>query len=625
MESSPKARKDEQHPQESDQQVSSPPGALVLVVPSGHSEPGLYIGAVDACLRGVKNFCNARALRSSGGLTMIYRMLPIALLAVLPGCFAPEVPAGGTGGSDATDAGSSGGSGGSSGPASETSSSSTGADASTGSGGVDTTEESSGSVGQPPTITLFTANGVESDLAVSVSSGVDLRVEATDADGTVVEAEFFRDGVSVAVIDMETGGGFAAEMLVSGAEENGDSDLEAVVRDNDGNTASATIDASFDLPNGGLIESWNFDNGVSASVYAIRPNAEGDQVVWTGAAEVANGTAVLRADRAEGASWQSTQNDGATFGSDIIIREDGTHLVAGSFDDAGDLTTGLFEYTSAGNTAGQTTINGAPNPGPNNWALGLEQDSDGRVYILGAYAGAGPSSYLARLTDDLTVDWKRDVTGSAMTDGSPVAYDFDVRADGMIAVVGGRAVGSDKLWIGIYDTSGDLQDQLTLSSEFDTSIGYDVSWFEDGGLVVSGTVNEGDGWARIVRAYDDELIEEWTLDGPSNDDFAQAVTTDAFGRTIAVSTETCSLNAAGALFDSCRLVVRSYDREGQLRWQHQAEGSDPEFNGPVLFLPGFKADVEVDRYGYVYVSAQHRLPLGGDERRSEWWAEKHHP
>ncbi|MGH1348899.1 MAG: hypothetical protein ACRBN8_45620 [Nannocystales bacterium] len=103
------------------------------------------------------------------------------------------------------------------------------------------------------------------------------------------------------------------------------------------------------------------------------------------------------------------------------------------------------------------------------------------------------------------------------------------------------------------------------------------------------------------------------------------MTTDAFGRTIAVSTETCSFNAGAALFDACRLVVRSYDREGQMRWQHQAEGTDPEFNGPVLFLPGFKADVEVDRYGYVYVSAQHRLPLGGDERRSEWWAEKHHP
>ena len=559
---------------------------------------------------------------------MTSKTLPIALLLATPACFAPGVPTGeDTEGSSSGSTGDAptGGPAPSSGP--DEGSSGAAATGSTNPGGESGSESggSSGDIGQGPAIDLFTANGSESTVTINASGDIALRVEASDPDGTVVEAEFSRDGTTIATVETEPAGTFETTLLVSGAEENGDSVLEVTVRDNDGNTATATIDGTFELPNGGLIESWNFDNGLGAAAYAIRPSDDGSQVLWTGSAEVSPGTNVLRADRVEGGAWQSTQNNVATFGSGIIIREDGTHLIAGSYQDGDDIATGLFEFDATGNAAGQSTINGAPTSGPDNWALALEQDDDGTAYVLGVHLGVGPSSYLTRLTNGLAVDWKRDITGSAMTDGSPFAYDFDVRADGMIAVVGSRVVGSDKLWLGIYDADGGLQDQLTLSSEFDTSVGYDVAWYDDGGLVVSGTVNEGDGWYRLVRAYDEDLLEDWTVDGPANDDFAQAVTTDAFGRAIVASTETCSLNAAGGLFESCRLVVRSYDRDGQLRWQHQAEGSDPEFNGPVLFLPGFKADVEVDRFGYVYVSAQHRLPVGGDERRSEWWAEKHHP
>lgn len=550
--------------------------------------------------------------------------LPLGLLLALAGCFSPSVPPGETGddgSSGATDGTSAGTSQGTSQGGTEGSSGQDDAD----SGSSDGSESgSSGQVGQPPVITLFTANGVESDLFVDFASGVDLHVEASDPDGTVVSAEFLRDGVSLGVVDVESEGGFDLEHLVSGAEENGDSGFEVIVTDNDGNTAQADLNALFELPNGGLIEGWNFDNGESASAYAVRPTSEGDSFVWAGVVEV-DGDPVLRVDREEGASWQSTLNDAGTFGADILIRNDGSHLVVGSFHDGDGLGTGVFEFSAAGNPTGQLLVNGAPTSGPDNWALALEADGEDRPYVLGFYAGGAGSSYLARLSDDLSIDWKRDVTGSAMTDGTPFAYDFDVRDDGMIAVVGGRPVGTNKLWLGIYDASGDLQEQMTINSEFDTSIGYDVAWFDDGGLVVSGTINEGDGWARFIRAYDDALLEDWTVDGPANDDFAQAVTTDAFGRAIVVSTETCSLNVDGGLFDSCRLVVRSYSRDGQLRWQHQAEGSEQELNGPVLWLPGFKADVETDRYGYVYVSAQHRLPLGGDQIRSEWWAEKHHP
>ena len=549
----------------------------------------------------------------------------------LPACFSPSVSAG----TDAEGAGTDAATGlvtstgrDTDGDGDPTSGDATGATMTTGGGGADDTGPADGSdstgAALGPTITLFTANGEDSALSVTVAGSILLEVEAEDEDGTVESAAFFRDGELLGMGTAAGSGAFELDFVASGEEENGSDVLEVVVTDDDGNTASAELAAEFQLPNGGLIEGWNFDNGLSASAYAIRPSRDGDEILWTGTAEI-DGEGTLRVDRVQGDDWQSTQNADSSFGSDILQREDGTYLVAGSRIDGGDTSTGLFRFSASGTALGDSSINGAPTNGPANWALALEDDDSGRAYVLGTYAGAGSASYLLRLSDDLQVDWKRDVTGSNSTDGSPFTYDFDVRGDGQVAVVGSRPVGSDKLWVAIYDADGELVDQLTLNSEFDTSIGYDVAWFEDGGLVVSGTYNEGDGWSRFVRAYTEDLLEDWTQTGPANDDFAQAVDTDAFGRVVVGSTETCSLNVEDALFDSCRLVLRSYTRDGQLRWQHQAEGGDAEFNGPVIFLPGFKADVETDRFGYVYLSAQHRLPTMPGDERSEWWAEKHHP
>lgn len=539
-----------------------------------------------------------------------------------PSCFAPSVPSP----ADTDGPASSG----SDGTADQTTAptdpgSSSGTDNSTGSSSETTSESadtSSSGENSGPQILVFTANGVEADLEVTQASAVQLHVEAVD-DGEIVSVEFLYDDGEIGV-GVSVGGGYDAEWVVSGAELNGAAPFRAIVTDDDGNAATASINSEFDMPNGGLIEGWNFDNGFSASVYGIHTSPDGDDLVWTGAAELTADTVALRVDRAEGGNWQSNQNTNSTFGADVTRLDGGGYVVAGSLVNGGDTTTGVFRYSAGGASMGQASINGAPNAGTTNWALGLEQDGDSRMYVMGFYGSAAPSSYLLRLSDDLSVDWKRDVSGAPDTDGSPFAYDFDVRDDGMIAVVGSRVVGADRVWLGIYDASGDLQDQLTLNSEFDTSIGYDVAW-GDSGLVLAGTANEGDGWMRLVRSYDAGLVERWTVLGAANGDFAQAVTVDDFGRTVVASTESCELNAAGGLFDSCVLALRSYDGDGQLRWEHLAEGADAEFNGPVLFLPGFKADVETDRFGYVYVSAQHRLPLGGGERRSEWWMEKHHP
>ncbi|MBV1859016.1 MAG: hypothetical protein KUG77_11445 [Nannocystaceae bacterium] len=124
--------------------------------------------------------------------------------------------------------------------------------------------------------------------------------------------------------------------------------------------------------------------------------------------------------------------------------------------------------------------------------------------------------------------------------------------------------------------------------------------------------------------YDETLTEQWTNLGPSNDDFTMAITADDHGHVISASTENCDFDGVSR-FEDCRLILRSYDDEGTLRWQHNAERGNAEFLGPQLFRPGSKADIEVDRYGFVYVSAFHERPLGGGGTRPEWWAEKHHP
>lgn len=49
---------------------------------------------------------------------------------------------------------------------------------------------------------------------------------------------------------------------------------------------------------------------------------------------------------------------------------------------------------------------------------------------------------------------------------------------------------------------------------------------DDGGLVAERIVNEGDDWPLLVRACDDDLLEEWAIDRRYDYDFARAATPD---------------------------------------------------------------------------------------------------
>ncbi len=563
-------------------------------------------------------------------------ILSVTLLVSAAGCFSPEVgvdsetataDADATGSSSATDNGSmSGPTPSGTGSSSSPGETETVADASSTAETAETAETidpttSETDAGAAPIVSLL-INGSEDPDAVASASGIEIEIGVEDPDGEVAGVELLVDGQPLDITLSEVSGGYRGEWIVSGAEVNGARVLEAVAVDDDGLEGSASGEVTLELPDGGLIEGWVYDNGEGGSALGIAPSPEGDEVVWSGQVFV-GGNQLMRVDRIVGDPWQGNGSTNDDQGGDVLRLNSGSHVVASAAGDAFDLDTRLRRYSPSGVAQGMGVFDGSDN-NASSWPLGLEADDAGDYYVLGAFTGAGAySSFLLKANSDYTQEWKRNLTASAETDGAPLVYDFDVRPDGQIAVVGSHAE-IEYLWLATYTPGGELEEQLSLPSEFDASIGFDVSWDPDGGLVVAGSADEGTGWGRFVRKYDSALLEEWTVDGPGNDDFGLAVTVDDHGHTVVAFTENCNFtNPFG--YNDCRLVLRSYDGSGAMRWQHVAEDSGSEFTGPLFYRPGAKPDVEVDRYGYIYVTALHDRPLGGGETRPQWWAEKHHP
>lgn len=557
----------------------------------------------------------------------------VALCALIPGCFNPTVDADTE--SDSTDsAPTSGGSAGTDGPTSNGSeSTNTDGAGSTETDPRETDSADTGSTetatdsgetesGAAPEIVAFTVDGEEGRVEVSSSRGLLLAAVVEDADDDLQTVEFFRDGDLLA-IGVPSGAAFEAEWIVSGASENGVGVLEVVATDGAGNTATASINAEVGVPNGGLVETWDFDGGELSSAYAVAVEPSGTEVVVVGNNEVA-GTSAFRADRVQGPNWGDTTAQDSRFASGVVWR-DGGYVVAGDlFESPTERNTQIRVYDESGNQTASALFDPTPG-GELNYPISMETDADGDLYVLGSYLAPGFRSYLMKATGSLDPEWDRDLTGSPETDGAVFAYGFAVREDGESVVVGSRPSGTPKAWIGRYDEGGSLVDQLVLLDEYETSTLYDAAWIPTGGFVVAGATDEGDGWRSFLRRYDDDFNVIWTADGAANDSFALSVDTDDFGNLAFVSAETCGFNQAAAQFVDCRMVVRKNTIDGELVWQFLSAGGAAEFDGPLLFLPGFKSDLTIDRVGYVYATGFHRRPVGGGETRREWWAQQLNP
>ncbi|MBV1859015.1 MAG: hypothetical protein KUG77_11440 [Nannocystaceae bacterium] len=402
------------------------------------------------------------------------RISPAALLLLCGGCFSPSVPTASAGADDsggategemATDAGTSG---------------ATDVDPETGSLGTDSTSEESsvGETEQPtetdsngagPSVEL-TVNGSNTPDVIDRASEVVVQVTASDPGGAIESVEILLDGMPLAGELEQVGDTTTARFIVSGADDNGTHLLEGVVTDNDGNVADDTVNFEYDLPNGGLIEAWSFDNGTGGNTLGIHPNEEGDEVVWIG--QVFDGAdQQMRVDRLVGPAWQENTTPNDDLGADVYPLANGGYVAATSAGDAFDTDTQLRRYSSNGTTVVSDTFDGSDN-GESNGPLGIETDSAGDNYVLGVFVGPEQfESYLLKTNEDLTQDWKRSLSGSPETDGMPFVYDFDVRPDGRIVLAGAE---SSRIWIAILSSDGEVEDQLTLVSEFDQSVAYDV-------------------------------------------------------------------------------------------------------------------------------------------------------
>ncbi len=562
----------------------------------------------------------------------IARFASAGLSLALTGCFAPDAPVD-TAGQDGSDTATETDDSGSGTQTTTTTESDTSADTTdgtqsgpgtdgptTGDTGTDDTGSADETSGSAAPVVELLVNGSAEPEAVEEASEVFVEATVTDVDGSVQSVEVLFDGTPISSPVVSNGDTWVARFVISGADDNGTHLIEAVATDDDDLSSSDSVNIDYDLPNGGLVEAWNFDNGEGGTVLGLHPTPDGDELVWSGQT-FSSGDQGMRIDRIVGPVWQKNATNSDDLGSDVHPLPNGGYIGASAQGDSFDLQTRLRRYAPNGTTVEAAVFDGSDN-GESNWPLGVEVDDAGDYYLLGAFVGPEQfESYLLKTNVNLTQEWRRSVSASPSTDGTPFVHDFDVRPDGRIALAGAE---TSRLWVATMNLDGELEDQVTLVSEFDQSIGYDIAWTPAGDLVVAGTVNEGDDWARLVRMYDDTLSEQWTVQGPANGDFAMAVTADDHGHIVVASTENCNFDGISQFMD-CRLILRSYDEDGGLRWQHNAENGGSEFLGPLLFRPGAKSDIEVDRFGYVYVSAFHERPLGGGETRSEWWAQQHHP
>lgn len=504
----------------------------------------------------------------------------------------------------------------------------------TGRTSIDSGETGTGEGNASPVIEL-TLNGSDANIELTQAGAVIVGIDASDIDGEVVRTEVSLGETLIAEVDGPPGDLGVVEWIFSGAEMNGPRDFLVTVRDNDGGEASAGLTAVVMMPNGGRKEDWTYDGGVTASAYAIATTPDGDQVAWVGQT-IQDGDSVFRADRVVGPVWNDKVVDSSKFAAGVVLRSDES-WVAASTPTANGNDTSLIRFSADGSQVAESQVDaGTPLLGADtsDYPIALRADGADGLYVLGSYLPTtGPNanrllSYLLKSTPGLDTEWLLRVSEEADVVGLPFVHDIDVDGAGNVLLAGVRGNGeSENAWIGKYSPGGVLEGQFA-EPDYDRSIAYSAAWTGDGGIVVVGTVGTVGGESSTFRAwtrrYDSNLSEQWSQVGATGGSFTEAVAVDDFGRIVTITTEGCEFDAVDFVFSDCDLVASKLTDAGTSVWNYVASTATGMFNGPVLFLPGFKADVTFDRFGYVYFSAQHKRTVG-NETRSEWWAEMHHP
>ena len=214
---------------------------------------------------------------------------------------------------------------------------------------------------------------------------------------------------------------------------------------------------------------------------------------------------------------------------------------------------------------------------------GIATDANGNVYVSGWTTGVlegsgfiGNDAFIRSYDRDGSVRWTRQFG----TDGSDVAVGIASDADGNVYVSGytsgvleGEHLGGFDAFVRSYDSRGNLRwtRQFGTGSNDEASA---IATDANGNVYVSG-FTRGDlerrnlgGRDAFVRSYDSRGTLRWTRQfGTDAEDEATGIATDANGNVYVAGWTTGAL--AGSNLGSLDAFVRSYDRNGSLRWTRQ--------------------------------------------------------
>jgi len=254
-------------------------------------------------------------------------------------------------------------------------------------------------------------------------------------------------------------------------------------------------------------------------------------------------------------------------------------------------------------------------------AFGVATDAEGNVYAAGYTfgdlegAGAGNADAFVRSYDgEGSLRWTRQFGTSADDEAFGVATDVEgnVYAAGYTRgdLEGPNAGGAD-VFIRSYDRDGSLRwtRQFGTSSE-DVASG--VATDASGNVYVTGyTLGDLEGpnagsEDAFIRSYDRDGSLRWTRQfGTSSEDVATGVATDASGNVYVTGYTYGALDGANSGFVD--VFVRSYDSAGGLRWTRQfGTGSGDVANG-----------VATDASGNVFIAGGTLGSLEGTSAGSE--------
>ena len=281
-----------------------------------------------------------------------------------------------------------------------------------------------------------------------------------------------------------------------------------------------------------------------------------------------------------------------TLGNAIAISLAGDIYVAG-YAVGGDGGAILVKYNTSGAVQWQRAFNGFPNA----YGNGITIDSSNNIYLaIQYYIGGQAVGVINKYDSSGALQWKQQLSNTGGND----IYLQDIVSDssGNTYVVGtvNLAGSYQAVQLAKYDTSGSLQWQRQLFTNFTRSYGSGISLDSTGNIYVCGFTDENNDafkFAILIAKFNSSGVVQWTkrlTSGPSS-----ASTLIAFGADIVIDSfdniYICGTEQTGPT--ALRYtVIAKYDTTGSLQWQRTITGpADIKARG-----------INLDSQGMIYVT-----------------------